>query len=105
MVTTDVFDLIGIVGGIFGIVSVLFVVFWRGSSLTSTLTKAIVESERRLRAESQRAHDGIASRIESVDGKVEAVRNQVAGIDTNVAYIRGRLDERDRRTPAPKSAS
>ena len=76
-----------------GIAAALVAVFWRGATFTEAITKSVVESERRLRAENQEAHAAIGRSIERLGDRLGA---KLDGLATDVAVLRGRQEERDR---------
>ena len=45
--------IVGIAGGLVGIAGFMLVSFWRGAALVQTITKAITDSEERLRNENR----------------------------------------------------
>ena len=98
-----------------GIAAALVAVFWRGATFTEAITKSVVESERRLRAENQEAHAAITrSVVESerrfraenqeahaaIGRSIERLGNRLGAkldaLATDVAVLRGRQEERDR---------
>ena len=68
--------IVGIAGGLVGIAGFMLVSFWRGASLVQTITKAITDSEERLRNENRQLGD-----------KIEKLQVDVAVLST-------RLEER-----------
>ena len=76
-----------------GIAAALVAVFWRSATFTEAITKSVVESERRLRAENQEAHAAIGRSIERLGDRLGAKLDALA---TDVAVLRGRQEERDR---------
>ena len=83
-----------------GIAAALVAVFWRGASFTETITRSVAESERRLRAENQEAHATLARSIERLGdrlgARVDRLGAQLDTLATDVAFLRGRQEERDR---------
>ena len=77
--------IVGIAGGLVGIAGFMLVSFWRGASLVQTITKAITDSEERLRNENRQLGD-----------KIEKLQVEVAVLST-------KLDERTaRQTQTPQ---
>lgn len=72
-----------------GIAAALVAVFWRGATFTEVITKSVVESERRLRAENQEAHATIGRSIERLGDRLGA---KLDGLATDVAVLRGRQE-------------
>ncbi len=67
---------VGIAGGLVGVAGFMLVSFWRGAALVQTITKAITDSEERLRNENRQLGD-----------KIEKLKVEVAVLST-------RLEER-----------
>lgn len=77
--------IVGIAGGLVGIAGFMLVSFWRGAALVQTITKAITDSEERLRNENRQLGD-----------KIEKLQVEVAVLST-------KLDERTaRQTQTPQ---
>ena len=64
---------IGIAGGLVGIAGFMLVAFWRGASLVQTITKAITDSEERLRNENRQ----LGERIENLRVDVEVLSTKL----------------------------
>ena len=76
---------VGIAGGLVGIAGFMLVAFWRGAALVQTITKAIMDSEERLRNENRQLGD-----------KIEKLQVEVATLGT-------KLEERTaRQTETPR---
>ena len=52
---------VGIAGGLVGIAGFMLVAFWRGATLVQTITKAITDSEERLRNENRQLGEKIGA--------------------------------------------
>ena len=65
--------IIGIAGGLVGIAGFMLVAFWRGASLVQTITKAITDSEERLRNENRQ-----------LGNKIEKLQIDVAALGTKL---------------------
>lgn len=64
---------VGIAGGLVGIAGFMLVAFWRGASLVQTITKAITDSEERLRNENRQ-----------LGNKIEKLQIDVAALSTKL---------------------
>lgn len=64
---------VGVVGGLVGIAGFMLVAFWRGASLVQTITKAITDSEERLRNENRE----LGNKIEKLQVDVVAVSTKL----------------------------
>ena len=73
---TQIGVVVGIAGSLVGIAGFMLVSFWRGASLVQTITKAITDSEERLRNENRQLSD-----------KVGQLRVDVAALSTNPFFI------------------
>ena len=89
-----------VLAALVGIAAALVAVFWRGAAFTETITRSVVESERRLRAENQEAHASIGRSIERLGDRLGAKGDRLGAkldaLATDVAVLRGRQEERDR---------
>ena len=96
-----------VLAALVGIAAALVAVFWRGASFTETITRSVAESERRLRAENQEAHaaigrsierlgDQLGARIDGLGAKGDGLAAKLDALATDVAFLRGRQEERDR---------
>ena len=70
---TQIGVVVGIAGSLVGIAGFMLVSFWRGASLVQTITKAITDSEERLRNENRQLSD-----------KVGQLRVDVAALSTKL---------------------
>ena len=76
--------LVGLAGALLGLAGALVVSFWRGATLAQTITRAITESEERLRNENR------------------LLGEKVEGLKVEVAVLSTKIEERGRgRTPSP----
>ena len=73
---------VGIAGGLVGIAGFMLVAFWRGASLVQTITKAITDSEERLRNENRQLGD-----------KIEKLQVEVAALNTKLEERTARQTE------------
>lgn len=64
---------VGIAGGLVGVAGFMLVSFWRGAALVQTITKAITDSEERLRNENRQLGD-----------KIEKLKVEVAVLSTKL---------------------
>ena len=87
---------VSVLAALVGITAALVAVFWRGATFTETITRSVAESERRLRAENQEAHAAIGRSIERLAAKVDGLAAKLETVITDVAFLRGRQEERDR---------
>ena len=94
---------VSVLAALVGIAGALIMVFWRGVTLTNTITEKIAESEQRLRAENKEAHAAIGTNINRLGDQLGARFDQLGtkqdALSTDVAFLRGRQEERDRRPP------
>ena len=70
-----------------------------GASI-ETIARTVTESERRLRAENQEAHTAMSQSIERLGdrlgARIDRLGAQLETLATDVAFLRGRQEERDR---------
>ena len=85
-----------VLAALVGIAAALVAVFWRGATFTETITRSVVESERRLRAENQEAHAAIGRSIERLGAQGDRLGAKLDALATDVAILRGRQEERGR---------
>ena len=75
-----------------GIAAALVAVFWRGATFTEAITKSVVESERRLRAENQEAHAAITKSVVESERRLRAENQEAhAAITKSVVESERRL--------------
>ena len=84
--------IVSVLAALVGIAGALIAVFWRGVTLTNTITGKITESEKRLRDENREAHAVIGTNITRLGDQLGAKLDALA---TEVAVLRGRQTERD----------
>ncbi|MCY4637475.1 MAG: hypothetical protein OXG04_23750 [Acidobacteria bacterium] len=85
---------VSVLAALVGIAGALIAVFWRGVTLTNTITEKITESENRLRSENREAHAAIGTNIKRLGDQLGTTLNRLT---TDVAVLRGRQEERDQR--------
>ena len=98
--TQTAVGIMGVLAALFGIAGALIAVFWRGVTFTNTITGKVTESEERLRVENQAAHAAIGTNITRLGDQLGAKLDQLGAkhdaLATDVAFLRGRQEERDR---------
>ena len=87
---TQIGVVVGIAGSLVGIAGFMLVSFWRGASLVQTITKAITDSEERLRNENRQLSDKVGQLRVDVAALSTKARRAYCQTDTNPTAVPNR---------------
>ena len=99
---------VSVLAALVGIAGALIAVFWRGAKFAEATSAAVIESERRLvdkitesehrmRAENEKAHDALGANIERLSGDIRQLSGALGSLSSDVAFLSGRHHEGDLR--------